>query len=330
MATVIASPARPGPNGGFQGGTAVFLPPRISCLASSILIPACVQCAECRINTFNVDFTVVVVYLPPDSRLEVLSALLAFTSFSSPVFVTGDFNFDLFAPRDDEERLLSSQLNDLMRAVGSALLPLSEPAHRAKGTCATLDGVAVPAGSMWRWTCNTVWRGDISDHAMISVDAPPQPPSSARACTPQALAALPQEAHDDLRHRFRCLDVEFHIPDLGHVTANISPPACQTPGVVPDGDPLLYDSTGAPFPSSPDPPTDTPTSLIPWNPTLARWGYLCMNSTVNDWWRIWSVRPTETDMRQSYTPFVVATSLHLLPLPSASGLNPGLATSSLT
>ena len=24
---------------------------------------------------------------------------------------------------------------------------------------------------------------------------------------------------------------------------------------------------------------------------LARWGYLCMNSTVNDWWGIWSVRP---------------------------------------
>ena len=112
MATVIASPARPGPNGGSQGDTAVFLPPRISCLASSILIPGCVQCVDCRIDTINADFTAVVVYLPPDSRPEVLSALLAFTSFSSPVFVAGDFKFDLFAPRDDEERLLSSQLND--------------------------------------------------------------------------------------------------------------------------------------------------------------------------------------------------------------------------
>ena len=95
MATVIAAPARPGPNGGSQGGTAVFLPPRISCLASSILIPGCVQCVDCRIDAINVDFTVVVVYLPPDSRPEVLAALLAFTSFSSPVFFAGDFNFDL-------------------------------------------------------------------------------------------------------------------------------------------------------------------------------------------------------------------------------------------
>ena len=70
-------------------------------------------------------------------------------------FAVGNLNFDLCAPRDDEEHLLNSQLNDWLRAVGAALLPMSSPTRRAKGTCATLDGAAVPADLAWRWTTTT-------------------------------------------------------------------------------------------------------------------------------------------------------------------------------
>ena len=69
------------------------------------------------------------------SMCGLLSVTFIFLSglvFFSPVFVVGDFNFDLCDPRDDEERLLSRQLNDWLRAIGAALLPMSRPTRRGK------------------------------------------------------------------------------------------------------------------------------------------------------------------------------------------------------
>ena len=132
-ATVCAAPARPAPPpglGGPQGGTAIILPPGATCHSSSILVPGCAQAALISLRPGAPQFYVVVIYLPPAQRAEVLRELTRHTSWDHPVFVAGDFNFDLHRPRNDDEFALSGQLNCWLAQIGSSRLPTDSCTRR--------------------------------------------------------------------------------------------------------------------------------------------------------------------------------------------------------
>jgi len=105
-ATVCAAPARPAPPpglGGPQGGTAIILPPGATCHSSTILVPGCAQAALISLLPGSPQFYVIVIYLTPAHRIEVLRNLTRHTTWVHPVYVAGDFNFDLHRPRNDDE-----------------------------------------------------------------------------------------------------------------------------------------------------------------------------------------------------------------------------------
>ena len=62
---VLASPARPGPHGGPQGGVAILLPPTWRCLEIKKLVPGCVLQARIRAAASGTEVLVQSVYLPP-------------------------------------------------------------------------------------------------------------------------------------------------------------------------------------------------------------------------------------------------------------------------
>ena len=108
-------PARLGPRGGPQGGVAVLLPPGVELVSSRVLVPGCAIEVVARHGGGGTDgwvATVRSVYLPPDSRREVLHDLRANLGARcaggqdgrpSISAVGGDLNMQLAAPRDAAE-----------------------------------------------------------------------------------------------------------------------------------------------------------------------------------------------------------------------------------
>ena len=74
---VLSAPARPGPEGGHQGGVAILVPIAYTILGHRILLPGC--CLEATLQRPGDDapFCVRSLYLPPDDRHAVLAALAA-------------------------------------------------------------------------------------------------------------------------------------------------------------------------------------------------------------------------------------------------------------
>ena len=216
-ATVRAVSARSAPapgNGGPQGGTAIILPPGATFHSSSTLIPGCVQAALISLTTDAPPFYLIVVYLPPPHRLEVLAELVRHTTWDHPVYVAGDFNFDLRLPRNDDEFVLAGMLNEWLAQIGSARLPTAACTRRLNGQAATLDGIAVPVSGMWKWALAINWHPGCSDHASLTISPTGIATPAARACTPHAINSLPPEAIAHLRRLFGSLRIHFEIPEL--------------------------------------------------------------------------------------------------------------------
>ena len=74
---VLSSPARPGPQGGPQGGVAILLPPTWHCVEHKVMAPGCALQATVRPAQGGAEVIVQTVYFPPEAREEVATAYLA-------------------------------------------------------------------------------------------------------------------------------------------------------------------------------------------------------------------------------------------------------------
>ena len=208
LGSVIAAPARPGPAAGRQGGVAAVVPPNFVVDAHSVLVPGCALAVDLTLKSNQFSFTLLLLYFPPDDRCAVLERLVIHRSFSRPVFVMGDVNFDPHHSRMEEERQLSDSFLEWTQVIGSVAIPLSRATRRRGREEAILDMAAVPSTEAWRWECSPRWE-DESDHAVLCLRAAHGALPSATPCTPTTIKLLPPEAFHDLRGRFQCLQWQF-------------------------------------------------------------------------------------------------------------------------
>ena len=98
--TVVSTAARPGPCQGPQGGVAILIPQPLDAADVREIIPGCVVEADIRRKGTDESSTPLRgIYLPPDSRREILRKLENFPPRQGSI-VVGDLNMQIHAPSD--------------------------------------------------------------------------------------------------------------------------------------------------------------------------------------------------------------------------------------
>ena len=312
-ASVISSSSRPGPRGGPQGGVAILVPRQFRVTGHREVVPGCCVEATLRRGDAAEDSpttTVRSLYLPPDSRQEILGQLAADPALGAAdrtsLYIAGDVNIQVDDPRNPEEERDARALEDYLAACGATRVPGVGPTRNGASRT-SLDIVAAPSTSAWTWRPSSRWLPGLSDHACITAVQSVSPPVAGRRCTPAAMARLPQDAMRDLRGRFLTLERTFGIqPHHDHVlpfpAGAPQPPrdgglpgdhpaqdvAGHTDGDPPDEDDLhSAESHGAP---SPDPGRNARDDHIPHIPALARRGRAFLDAMIRSWWETWRRR----------------------------------------
>ena len=101
---VVHGEARIGPRGGPQGGVAVLVLRPHKVIESKVIVPGCVLEVTVAISGSERRAVFVSIYLPPDSRREVIDAMLpAARPVADAVYAGGDVNLQAHAPRGDND-----------------------------------------------------------------------------------------------------------------------------------------------------------------------------------------------------------------------------------
>ena len=106
-AVVVATGARPGPNGGPQGGVALVIPIRYEILNSRTVITG--LCAEATVakrgGPDRTEWVVQSLYLPPDDRKAATEAYVSDSrDRNGALYVGGDMHMQMHRPRTDNEQ----------------------------------------------------------------------------------------------------------------------------------------------------------------------------------------------------------------------------------
>ena len=141
-ARVCSSPGIRGSTGGIAGGVAVLLPPHFTFVGQRVLIPG--YALEVTASNDLGTYRFVSLYLPPGdptSRLERLEGLLG--QGGPPLYMGGDVNLQLYAPRPGEEAQ-TAHLGELLRHSGTSAVPTDGPTHIGPHQPSDIDILAVP------------------------------------------------------------------------------------------------------------------------------------------------------------------------------------------
>ena len=283
--TVLPNLCRVGPGGGSSGGTAFVLPASVTEIGHRVLVPGCAACVDIRPRQ-GPPFTLIAIYLPNGAQGEVMDEIAAFREFSLPVFVTGDINCELTAPRDTREGQCLDTLFEWLSAIGATPLHTG-PTRKAGRQESTIDLAAAPTAVAWRWSVATSRHRDLSDHASLTMSVDAKRTCNAWICSPAAFKKLPTEAITDLRHRFHCLATRFGVP-----TGDIACPPLRADYPAPVGelhrdDPALGAAVGQPDGDDGQGHSAAADTRVPWVPALARWGHSLMQGMLRSWWKAW-------------------------------------------
>ena len=267
-ATVVAAPSRLGPAGGQQGGVAIIIPAAWNVMASAIRVEGCCVEAVVRSSRHDAAYCLRSIYLPPDSQLEVLTALQGLPPSEHPVFHGGDLNFQFPHPRSDAELEYQRLWLSYLQRHHSATVVAQACTRRRGDERAHLDDLAVPTAGAWTWEARLSWHHSLSDHAMVHYASTATPAATGRACTPVAIRRLPTAAWTDLRLRYLRLERQFGV---------------------------VSDPSGGPFAASRvGDPADHDPQVIPQMPALLAHGRASLSSTLAAWWRAWRHRTTHS------------------------------------
>ena len=103
-ADIISAPAW----GERRGGVALIIPQRYEINTSTILVEGCALAVSVTDLKNQDKFSVVVLYLPPDERKTVLNNLKTADLPEGRIYLGGDFNYDIRAPRDESEQEINN------------------------------------------------------------------------------------------------------------------------------------------------------------------------------------------------------------------------------
>lgn len=276
--------ARPGPHSGLQGGTAILVPFTVRCHEHRVLVDGCAN-AVCIDGPEGGRAWIVSVYLPPDCQCDVTrSVLSALRGLEGPVWVAGDFNTCLAAPRDADEDATAQRWWDYFGEQRMMLVDNPSPTHAGKDEPSTIDFVAGPARDVACLSVQVSWHKQLSDHALMTLSA--QHRGQAAICTPSTFKRLRPAAVMELRGVYARLHDAFAVPTL----AGLALPACPaTPARLDtDGDHRLPPDDVAALPPRPaaDPVVcHTPSHPPAPNPALADTGQVVLQRAIHHWWR---------------------------------------------
>ncbi|MFM7980146.1 MAG: hypothetical protein ACKPKO_12600, partial [Candidatus Fonsibacter sp.] len=153
------------------------------------------------------DATVISLYLPPDSRREVIASLGALSRpGTADIYVAGDINMQVHRPRDAQEGEDLEALTHVFSAWGLCMIPNLRHTRCGADSGVVIDIMAAPCQDVWRWTLHTTWHLGLSDHALCVASRYNGQAAAIKVCSPAALRALPSEAWADLRRRYFYLE----------------------------------------------------------------------------------------------------------------------------
>ena len=121
-ATLVSAPAVRGPNSGSASGVAIVVPAQYEVKNESVLVPGCALACVLEDRFTALRFRVVVIYLPPTRREDVIAGLPRAFAEDLPSYFLGDWNFDLRQPRTDPEHALRSALFGWLGSCGSSVI----------------------------------------------------------------------------------------------------------------------------------------------------------------------------------------------------------------
>ena len=187
-ATVCASPARTGPAGSPQGGVAVIFNGSYRLEEQSVLVPGCA--INVSLSKEGKQSTFCSLYLPPDMRHTTLRALLDHSWVSPDQHLCGDFNFNVFEPRNQEELSLRGLAAMVLNNAGASFLENPGNTRAGRHSNSAIDGIAIPSHLAWRMEAASNWLPGVSDHAALSI-VPAAKKKAPLACKPHTLRAHP-------------------------------------------------------------------------------------------------------------------------------------------
>ena len=157
---------------------------------------------------------VISVYLPPTVQQDTWDRIRAVLPPPDdiPTYVAGDFNLQLFQPREGEDEVAELIRTDLFR-LGCVFMPFGGATRLGRGGPSQLDFIAAPRSDLARMQVRRTWRHGQSDHA--SMQLCPAPASGTRtipAITPQVFKHLPAQALSHLRRGFATLELHYEVP----------------------------------------------------------------------------------------------------------------------
>ena len=257
---VVSSASADGPAGGrTAAGVALVLPPGHSVVDVQELAPGQVLFVRAT-SAAGEAYCAASVYARPEDRDVGIEALLALrVDAEVPMYVAGDLNVQLGAPRTEVEARYAADIGRWAQAQGLACLSLGGPTcvkgTGPEGRASEIDFLFVPAAAAACTRVLAAWHHHLSDHALLSVREQAPHGAGGRACTSAAMRSLPPGAAVDLRLRLTGLSAVFGIRAPDEAAGD-------------DGD----------------------AGDIEWNPGLAAGGAIFLRHTVQAWWGRWRRR----------------------------------------
>ena len=286
---VVAAAARPGHEGGPQGGVAIVCPGPHTVIEHATLIPGCAVRARVRngaAGNNDGDITYISLYLPPDDRDEIMAALANLPVPEPPIMLGADINIDLWDPRDATEARLAADFLALCARWGIEPLEPQSPTHlnsAERGGGSKIDITAVSTCLGPSWGCKGQWHNNVSDHAMLTA-MPANAYGRPSPCTPGALKTLPAAAWPDLRRAFRGIEIILGVPDSPAAPDWRPSYTRAEQETLPEHHPARETIDDGTRPNEAPVPGESP---IPFCPAVAVHGRAYVDSVLNAWWNRW-------------------------------------------
>ena len=156
----MAAEARPGPNGGPQGGVALVIPVKYEILNSRTIIPGlCVDATVMkRGERPRTEWVLRSLYLPPDDRRAAVEAYVEDSrGRNGAVYVGGDLNMQMQRPRNDEEQDDTVMMCEEWQRRGSAPVNQGRNTRQEGRRSAELDYIIANIDAAWKWDVEIRW-----------------------------------------------------------------------------------------------------------------------------------------------------------------------------
>ena len=283
----VQSSARPGPNGGPQGGVAVLFGSMYREVSKEVIVAGCAVRVTLCDGTKEASYASI--YLPPDSRVPVLTSIAQHRGWpDGDCYVAGDLNFDYFAPRDDSEVDLRGLAAQVFMHTRTAMVANVTNTRKGRQSESNIDGIAAPVGKAWNLKAQCRWHHGVSDHAWMYTSVS-EGVGRTRSCRPESIKTLPEEAFVELKSEFTRAAHMFGIAPRGGAPRPATHQGFGRPLELPPGygtetiweDCMEVDDYA---------PRTSDDIVIPQNSVLACFGRQTFTSISRNWWEKWAKR----------------------------------------